>query len=377
MQSILIISFSAVDRDPRVNRQIELFKNEYNLTLAGYSESNRSEIELINIERKKNSIPRKLLSASLLALKRYAKYYWSQNHIQQSLHKLKGRTFDLILANDINSLPLAFKLASSGTPILFDAHEYSPREFEDRFIWRMLFQRYYYFLCSSYIPKVDAMMTVCEGIAQEYQKNFGVNPVVITNAPHFQNLHPTPVDKNAIKIVHHGLAHKSRKIELMIEVFKLLDKRFYLDFYLVGDAEYIQYLKSLTKDIPRIRFCDPVDMKKLSEVCNKYDIGLFLLVPINFNYAMALPNKFFEFVQARLAIAIGPSSEMARLVGQYDCGIVAQDFEPSSLAKLLNDLTIEKITYFKTQSSIAAKNLCFEHNAEKIRSLVNQLSRIE
>lgn len=374
MHSILIISFSAIDRDPRVNRQIELFKNEYNLTLVGYSDSNKSEVELINIERKKNSLPKKLISAGLLALKCFEKYYWSQNHIQQTLQKLEGRTFDLILANDISSLPLAFELTSNGTHVVFDAHEYSPREFEDKFVWRMLFQRYYYFLCSSYIPKVDAMMTVCEGIAQEYHKNFGVNPVVITNAPHYQNLHPTSVDKDAIKIVHHGLAHKSRKIELMIEVFKLLDQRFYLDFYLVGDVEYINQLRSLAKDLPRIRFCPPVNMKKLSEVSNKYDIGLFLLFPINFNYAMALPNKFFEFVQARLAIAIGPSLEMARLVTQYDCGVVAKDFEPSSLAKVLNDLSSEKIAYFKTQSNIAAKSLCFERNAEKIRKLVNQLT---
>ncbi|WP_455220004.1 glycosyltransferase [Kaarinaea lacus] len=373
MQSILIISFSALDRDPRVNRQKELFKDNYDLTLAGYSESQKSDVELISIERKKNSLPKKLYSASLLAIRCYQKYYWAQSHIRQALDSLEGRNFDLILANDISSLPLAIKLAGNGTRILFDAHEYAPLEFEDRFVWRMLFQRYYYFLCSKYLSKVDSMMTVCDGIAEEYQNNFGVNPVVVTNAPRFQNLNPKPVGKDVVKIVHHGLAHKSRNIELMIEVFKLLDERFCLDFYLVGDDEYIRYLRDLAKDIPRIQFCPPVGMKKLSEVSNQYDIGLFLLLPINFNYAMALPNKFFEFIQARLAIAIGPSVEMARLVNQYDCGVVAPDFEPSSLAKILNDLSNEKIAYFKNQSDGAAKILCFERNAEKIRKIVNQL----
>jgi len=373
MQSILIISFSAIDRDPRVNRQIELFRNDYNLTVVGYSEKKNFDIELVNIERYKNSLLVKIISAILLVLGRYEKYYWSQNYIQQAWEKLRGRQFDLILANDINSLPLAMKLAENTRRILFDAHEYSPREFEDRIVWKIFFQRYYYSLCASYIPEVDAMMTVCHGIAEEYNRHFGVDPVVITNAPHYENLQPAKVKGDAIRIVHHGLAHRSRKIELMIEVFKQLDEKFSLDFYLVGDQEYIEHLKNQAKNITRIRFLPPVDMRMLSEISNKYDIGLFLLPPINFNYKMALPNKFFEYIQARLAIAIGPSVEMAKLVNQYECGVVADDFSPSSLAKVLNSLTAEKITYYKERSSEAAKIFCFERNAETIRKIVKQL----
>ena len=55
-------------------------------------------------------------------------------------------------------------------------------------------------------------------------------------------------------------------------------------------------------------------MHEIVDTIAEYDIGLFILSPINFNYYHALPNKLFEFIQARLAIAVSPSPEMARIV---------------------------------------------------------------
>jgi len=39
----------------------------------------------------------------------------------------------------------------------------------------------------------------------------------------------------------------------------------------------------------------------------------------------ALSDKLFEFIQACLADAIGPSPEMARIIHEDSCGIVADD----------------------------------------------------
>ena len=53
-----------------------------------------------------------------------------------------GRRFDVILANDAEVLPLAARLArEQGARLVFDAHEYAPRELEDNLKWRIFFQR--------------------------------------------------------------------------------------------------------------------------------------------------------------------------------------------------------------------------------------------
>jgi glycosyltransferase involved in cell wall biosynthesis len=85
---------------------------------------------------------------------------------------------------------------------------------------------------------------------------------------------------------------------------------------------------------------------------------------------MALPNKFFEYIQARLAIAIGPSPEMARIVQEFGCGVVAEDFSPASLAHALNQLSSADIDRMKAGSDRAARAYTAETNAEKLREIV-------
>ena len=95
--------------------------------------------------------------------------------------------------------------------------------------------------------------------------------------------------------------------------------------------------------------------------------------PTNFNGYKALPNKFFEFIQARLAIAIGPSPEMSKLVQQYNLGIIAKDFTPKSMAEELNKLTKQDILKYKENSNKTAKILNAEKEGEKILKILEEV----
>jgi len=88
-----------------------------------------------------------------------------------------------------------------------------------------------------------------------------------------------------------------------------------------------------------------------------------------------LPNKFFEFIQARLAVAIGPSPEMARIVREHDLGIVSGDFSPKTFARSLSSLDGEKINYYKLRSHRIARRMSAERNKEILLDLVCQLLR--
>jgi len=160
----------------------------------------------------------------------------------------------------------------------------------------------------------------------------------------------------------------------MIEMMDILDDRFELDLMLVPtDATYFRRLEAMASRRPRTRIVPPVPMQGLPRQLNRYDIGLFLLPPTNFNYRNALPNKFFEFIQARLAVAIGPSPEMARLVRQYGCGVVSERFDPGSLARELGKLDAAGIASMKQRSHAAARELCFEKTAPVLLGMVDRL----
>jgi hypothetical protein len=364
-------------RDPRVYRQLIFLKDEanYDLIAAGLQDSEIEGVEFYPIQAQRKSLLTRAGNAFNLKASNFEQYYWSSSLVQDALHKLKHQKLDLIIANDSDTLPLAVKLAHlNQAKLIFDAHEYEPRHFDDRWLFRFFFQKYRDYLFRQYLPKVDAMTAVCQGIAQEYNKVYGVKCGVLTNAPFYQSLQPSPVDSQDIRMIHHGGVNQSRKTESMIHLMNLLDERFSLDFMLVpNQPAYINKLKQISSKNPRIKFREPVPMLDIAKTINEYDIGLFLLSPRAFNYQMALPNKLFEFMQARLAVAIWPSPEMTRVVHETQCGIVAEDFTIEAMAKKLNSLSTEDIQRFKQNSHQAASIYCAENNCQILLDLVQRL----
>jgi alkanesulfonate monooxygenase SsuD/methylene tetrahydromethanopterin reductase-like flavin-dependent oxidoreductase (luciferase family) len=125
--------------------------------------------------------------------------------------------------------------------------------------------------------------------------------------------------------------------------------------------------------MPYIAFRDPVPMPEIVPYIARYDMGLFLLEPNTFNHRHFLPNKLFDFIQARLAVGVGPSPDMAELVGEYAVGVVSEDFTPQSFAAMLKRLRSEDIDLFKANAHKAASVLCWERNDEVIARTLQEL----
>lgn len=363
MKKILIISFSNIHSDPRVMRQVRLLESLYAVTVVGFGKKPDANIQFVELQRCERFLF-KLLRAFMRVIGLFEMQYWMQTYVKQALQLVHGDKFDLVLANDVSALPLAFKL-NADAPVLCDAHEYSPREFDEKWLWRLHNGRYTHYLCATYLKKCSAMTTVCQGIADEYLKQYGVKAKIIHSAPSYQGLLPQPLIDGKIKLIHHGASIRARHLETMIEMMSHVDERFTLDFMLMDtNAAYLAELKLLAASNPRIRFISTVAMEEIPTFINQYDVGIYLLPPVNFNHQHALPNKFFEFIQASLAIAIGPSPEMANLLHLYHLGMVATSFEPKALAQSLNQLTNDDILKYKQAAFVAAKSLNAENEGK-------------
>lgn len=377
---VLVIVFSNLKHDARVMRQVQFLAKHFDVSLVAFDADPLAHVTLFKINQTKLTILRKGLLSLALLLRIYKWAYKLFHNYEKHLQSiLKDKSFDLIVANDVDTLPLAFSLKGKGK-IIFDAHEYAPRHFEDKLIWRIFFQPFNLHLCKLYIPQVDAMLTVGQGLANEYEKNFNVKPTIVTNAARYHEIAPSTVLPDKIRLVHHGIANPSRRLDLMINMMKLLDARFTLDLMLMtsnyasGQTKvYIDNLKASAEQDPRINILPSVASKDVVHTINKYDIGIFLLPPINFNYANTLPNKLFDFIQARLAIAVGPTPEMASIVNQHQLGVVSKAFTAESLANELRNLTTAQVQIFKRNAIVAAQILNAEENERKFKLVIDEV----
>ena len=372
VRTVLTISFSDLGRDPRVNRQIRALKRRYTVIAAGAADPQIDGVRFLLGRMPRRTFVRKLFDAARLVAGQYDRYYWNMAHVAQLRRALDEVRADVVIANDVDALPLAFDVAKTA-PVILDAHEYSLGEFGG-LKWRLTRQGYARYLCRTYIRRTSGMMTVADGIAKEYANTFRVSPVVVQNAAPYADLHPTPVAAGVVRMIHHGNAVPGRRIEMMLDVMRMLPDRFRLDLMLLPSVPgYLAKLKSRAAGDPRIRFLPVVPMRELVPATNDYDVGLYLLPPASFNDLHALPNKFFEFVQSRLAIAIGPSPEMAALVKQHGLGVVAGSFRPEALARELIRLDAGQIGAMKQRSHEAARQLSFEREEEKLLALVDRI----
>lgn len=367
---VLVLSFSPIERDPRVLRQISVLGKTAEVMSCGYGKSPEGVVEHIEIPddlQPWRPSYKKVVLLSLLGL--HKRLYFGSKKVRFVTDRIPAGSVDVIIANDAIAAPLAHALRPR-KGVHADLHEYAPRQGEDRLRWRVLVGPFMNWACRRYVTKAHSTSTVAKGIAEEYAKVYGIcEPAVVPNAaPYESQLRPTPVGA-PLRIVHTGAAGRSRRIEVMIDAIAMANEQkpgtATLDVVLVpGEQRYIEELQVKARSIPgdTVRVLPPVTFDQIIPMLHGYDVGLFLCPPTTFNLKHALPNKLFEFIQARLAVVIGPSPEMERVVKKYGVGWVADGFDAEPTAKLLLSVTAEQVAEMKQASHAASSEL----GAEKL-----------
>jgi hypothetical protein len=396
--NILIISYSFLDRDQRVYKQILYLKQAgYKVISMGRRSSGHEDV-FIDINRDP-SIPApkfnlknfsfKLIMDKIIrrvrpvwlmiALKIGFFNYYHFNTLKTKKMMIEGMKIDdridIIISNDIETLPTSVILSNHfNSKLYLDAHEFEPLH-HNTFKFKFFYKRYWDSICKKYLKEVDYMTSVSDGIANEYSRRYNLNCEVMMNVPFYYELEPKECRSDKIKLVHHGIAGPGRKLENMIFLMSHLDERFELYFVLLKmETSYGEYLRELAKNSKKIHFLEPVLSNDVPNFINQFDMGIYLLGESTFNQKMALPNKIFQFIQARLGIIIWPSQEMVKIVTKYRIGLYSDDFNIKQIAKKINQLTTEDIMYYKRNSANAALVLNSEINKKKLLSIIKKLS---
>jgi glycosyltransferase involved in cell wall biosynthesis len=253
----------------------------------------------------------------------------------------------------------------------YDTHEFAAEEYGDNRKWRLWQRPMVCAIEREFINEAAVVSAVSAGIAERLGRLYRLPKaaIVIRNTPHFE---PIPFRQTApgqIRVLYHGIVTPGRGLEVTIDSVADWRPQFDLTIRGPGGSDYLDAMRRRIAErglSSRISLVPPVPMTELVREAAAYDIGFFALPGSSRHNEFALPNKFFEYVMAGLALCLTDLPEMARLVREYDLGVTFRSVDPQSIAGAINALEPASIDRYKRNALQAARELCWERESERL-----------
>ncbi len=376
MQKILVMNDFDIAKRPRPARLLQMLKGCYDLYAIAPECSPIEGVKTFSYPampraKDRSEIENQILQERLRNQDFLPLIFTPQRLQILEIFKLLPK-LDFIFVEDITLLAFGweYKKIHPDVRLIVDLREFYPLEYESP-EWLATFGRFFAFLCETYLKHVDLALCVSEGIARRYEQDYQIQSKLFYSLPPFFHLTPSTI-KAPIGIIYHGFLSQDRNSEILIELSYLLKPCYQI--FVMGLSNQPDFLQSLKKhEGENLRFIPPVRMDEIIPFTQQFDLGILTLSPNSFNNANALPNKFFEYIQARLGIITTPIPSLKGWIDAYGFGRYAKDFSPGALAELLNSLSLQDIQMLKNNANTAAHQLNLKQNQQEILRLLASL----
>jgi glycosyltransferase involved in cell wall biosynthesis len=281
---------------------------------------------------------------------------------------------DLLVANDLDTLPGVFLAARlKKRKLVYDSHEYFTEVPE--LIGRNRVKKIWERIEAMILPKIILATTVSGSIAMVYREKYGIEMEVILNLPYRIEKMLATADnlKNngEMIILYQGSLNKGRGLELAIRAMQHVD---HAKLVLIGAGDLDDELRNLTADLllhDRVVFMGRMLPQELIQYTRQADLGISLEENLGMNYRFALPNKLFDYIQARVPVLVSDLPEMAAVVRHYQIGMVCSTTVPEELASRITAILSDKagLAVWKANLEHAARELCWENEEHKLLEL--------
>ncbi len=278
--------------------------------------------------------------------------------------------YSLVLSNDLDTLA-ACRLASiiRRKKIVYDSHEYFTEVPE--LVGRKWQKSFWEMIEKLFLPGITHAYTVCQSLADIYSKKYKVPFNVVRNVPFKLDVQLNNGPEQMNVIIYQGALNMGRGIELMIDAMKYLPE-YELWITGAGDIEHQlqQRAASLTQG-GKIIFLGRLQPGELRLKTPLALIGLSLEEDLGLNYHYALPNKLFDYIQARIPVLVSDLPEMRALVKDYGVGDLLVNRTAENLARQIKQIAGDQTKYllYKKNLEIAANELCWEREEQKLISI--------
>jgi len=266
---------------------------------------------------------------------------------------------DCICAIDLDTiLPCLFASKLKETKRVYDAHELFCEMKE--IVTRPSRYKMWKWIERFAVPKFQHGYTVCEPIAKEFEKMYGVRYEVVRNVPfqiksNIQN--PESKDQEARNkgqgtsnhkpqtfFLYQGAVNEGRSFETLIPAMKQVD----VPLHIYGDGNFMTQTKELIASNhlqEKVLLKGKLKPEELKNFTAEAYAGITLFENNGLSNYLSLANRFFDYIQAGIPQLCVDYPAYRQINEQFSIALLITDSTEENIAKGLNLLLSDDVLY--------------------------------
>ncbi|MFT6801738.1 MAG: glycosyltransferase involved in cell wall biosynthesis [Salibacteraceae bacterium] len=270
-------------------------------------------------------------------------FFYGEYNIRLFFHLL-FTSYDIINANDLDTiLPAIWVAKLKGTKVVYDAHEYFTEQ--EEIVKRPALKLFWKRIEKYSIPKVDAAITVSQGYADLFLKEYHQKFHIVRNATILASPPENCITEEDY-ILYQGAVNYGRGLEELLMAMPNVNST----LYICGDGDVLPTLKQLAKNLgieEKVKFIGFVEPDKLREYTCGAKIGLTLFAKGGLSHWHSLANRFFDYMHAGVPQIAMTYPEYEAFNKKDEVAVLIENIEPSKISDALNLLLSNTELYQK------------------------------
>ena len=270
---------------------------------------------------------------------------------------------DAVCAIDLDTIiPVLWVSQLKGIPRVYDAHELFCEMKE--VVTRPFIYRCWKAIEKRAVPKFPYGYTVCQPIAEEFKKMYGVKYAVIRNVPLLKNMN-IPV-KEEMYILYQGAVNEGRCFETLIPAMKNVDAK----LIICGDGNFMLQARALVEQhglSGKVIFKGMLSPAELLPYTLHATIGITLFENSGKSNYYSLANRFFDYMQSGIPQLCMNYPCYAEINDHFRIAVLIDNADPATISAALNNLLTNAVLYQELQSECIKARAVYNWQEEEKR----------
>jgi len=268
------------------------------------------------------------------------KLFYSEYNIRLFLFLLLKK-MDCICAVDLDTiLPCYYISKLKGVKRVYDAHEFFSQL--DEVVSRPKIYQFWHGIEKRMIPKFKNGYTVCDGLAEEFKKNYNADYKVIRNVPLF--IESVGQRGSGDVVLYQGAVNKGRGLDKLVLAMKSVNAQ----LWVCGNGNFMDEMRSVvhSNDLQaKVIFFGMLPPGELRERTAQAYIAINPFESTGLNQYLSLSNKFFDYIHAGIPQVTMNYPEYKKINDQFKIAELIDDLDPASISKGISKLFNDRALY--------------------------------